>query len=123
MLLKNLIKNIPKENHKLIITGLSINSKEVKKGHIFFAIKGNNSNGERFVKEAINKGAKDFVLDNNKDNKDIGKIFTNHVNKVEFEQSMRQFHMNPSTSIPNTQDDFLKYCYGDLYSEKPLKIH
>tara|TARA_R110002012_G_scaffold320492_4_gene544270 strand:- start:366 stop:965 length:600 start_codon:yes stop_codon:yes gene_type:complete len=72
---------------------------------------------------AINKSAKDFVLDNNKDNKEIGKIFTNHVNQVEFEQSMRQFHMNPSTSIPNTQDDFLKYCYGDLHTEKPLKIY
>ena len=36
---------------------------------------------------------------------------------------MRQFHMNPSTTIPNSQDDFLKYCYRDLYSEKPLIVH
>ena len=31
---------------------------------------------------------------------------------------MRQFYINPSTTIPNSQDNFLKYCYNDLYSEK-----
>jgi len=72
MLLKNLISNIPEEKKKIKITGLSINSKEVKKGNIFFAIKGNNSNGEKFIKEAINKGAsvivcsKNFKYKNNK---------------------------------------------------------
>ena len=42
---------------------------------------------------------------------------------MEFEQSLRQFNINPSTSIPNSQADFLKYCYNDLYSEKPLNIY
>ncbi|MBC60886.1 MAG: hypothetical protein CMP11_00350 [Zetaproteobacteria bacterium] len=73
--------------------------------------------------ELINSQVKNFVLENNKDNKDIGKIFKNMVNNIEFEKSMRQFHMNPSTTIPNDQDDFLKYCYNDLYSEKPLLIY
>jgi len=72
MLLKNLINNIPEEKKKIKITGLSTNSKAVKKGHIFFAIKGNNSNGEKFIKEAIDKGAfvivcsKNFKYKNNK---------------------------------------------------------
>ena len=73
--------------------------------------------------EVINTSVKNFVLENNKDNKDIGKIFQNVVNNLDFEKSMRQFHINPSTTIPNNQDDFLKYCYGDLYSEKPLLIY
>ena len=64
MLLKNLINNLP-EKKKIIITGLSTNSKEVKPGHIFFAIKGNNNNGEKFIKEAINKGASVIVCSNN----------------------------------------------------------
>ena len=72
---------------------------------------------------AINNSVKNFVLENNKDNKDIGNIFNNLSNKMNFESSMRQFHMNPSTTIPNSQDDFLKYCYRDLYSEKPLIVH
>ena len=71
----------------------------------------------------INDNVKNFILENNKDNQDIGNIFKNVVNNLDFEKSMRQFHMNPSTTIPNNQDDFLKYCYSDLYSEKPLLIY
>ena len=71
----------------------------------------------------INMNVKNFVLENNKDNKDIGKIFKNVGNNLEFEKSMRQFHINPSTTIPNSQDDFLEYCYKDLYSEKPLLVY
>ena len=57
MLLKNLIK-FSNENHgKIDVRGLSINSKKIKKGFIFFAIKGNHSNGENFINEAINNGA------------------------------------------------------------------
>tara|TARA_B100001564_G_scaffold329213_1_gene313516 strand:- start:2444 stop:5209 length:2766 start_codon:yes stop_codon:yes gene_type:complete len=57
MLLKNLIKNIPKDKERNIIFGVSTNSKDIKKNYIFFAIKGNKLNGERFIKEAIQKGA------------------------------------------------------------------
>ena len=71
----------------------------------------------------INTSVRNFILDNNKDNKDIGKIFKDIGNTMEFENSMRQFHMNPSTTIPNDQNDFLKYCYSDLYSEKPLTVY
>lgn len=39
------------------ITGVSINSREVKKGDLFVAIKGNKVDGHSFVKEAANKGA------------------------------------------------------------------
>jgi MurE/MurF fusion protein len=61
MLLKNLINNLPEEQKKITITGLSSNSKKVKKGHIFFAIKGNRSNGENFIEEAIHNGASVIV--------------------------------------------------------------
>ena len=57
MLLKNLIKNIPKDKKDIIISGLSINSKEVKKNYIFFAIRGKKFNGEKYIKDAILKGA------------------------------------------------------------------
>ena len=57
MLLKNLIKNTPKDKINKIISGLSANSKEIKKNYIFFAIKGGKFNGERFIEEAIRKGA------------------------------------------------------------------
>ena len=57
MLLKNLIKNLSKDKKDVIVTGLSTNSKEIKKNFIFFAIKGSTFNGERFIKEAVKKGA------------------------------------------------------------------
>ena len=65
MLLKNLINNLPEKKKKIKILGLSTDSKKVKQGYIFFAIKGNNSNGEKFIQEAINKGASVVVSENN----------------------------------------------------------
>ena len=61
MLLKNLIKNISKDKKNTVISGLSSNSKEIKKNYIFFAIKGNKLNGENFIKDAIKKGASVIV--------------------------------------------------------------
>ena len=57
MLLKKLIKNSPKDIKNLNIKGLALNSKEIKKDFIFFAIKGNKFNGENYINEAIKKGA------------------------------------------------------------------
>jgi UDP-N-acetylmuramyl tripeptide synthase len=51
MLLSNLIKTSFTKYSKLNIKGLAINSKDVKKKFIFFAVKGNNSNGEDYIKE------------------------------------------------------------------------
>ena len=65
MLLKKLINKVPEKKKKIIISGLSTNSKKVKQGHIFFAIKGNNNNGENFIQDAINRGAIVIVCSNN----------------------------------------------------------
>ena len=65
MLLKNLINNLPESKKKIIISGLSTDSKKVKQGYIFFAINGNKRNGENFIKEAVNKGASVIVCSNN----------------------------------------------------------
>ena len=64
MLLKNLIKDIPKVSKNTIVSGLAINSKEVKKNFIYFAIKGNKTNGEKFINEAIRKGASVIICSN-----------------------------------------------------------
>ena len=42
---------------KLKIKGLALNSKDVKKGFIFFAIKGTRFNGESYIDKAIKNGA------------------------------------------------------------------
>ncbi len=61
MLIGNYFKNINLSfrNHKF--SGLSFNSNDCKKNYIFFAIKGNNFNGNSFIDHAINKGAKTIV--------------------------------------------------------------
>ena len=65
MLLKNLIKKVPKNKRELVISGLSENSKKSEKNYIFFAIKGHKINGEKFIKDAINKGATVIVCSKN----------------------------------------------------------
>jgi hypothetical protein len=75
------------------------------------------------VEEEINRQTKNFIFENNKENKDIGNIFNNMGDNFEFEKSMRQFYINPSTTIPNGQKEFTDFCYGTLYSEKPLVTH
>ena len=57
MLLKNLIKKIPNNFKNLNVRGAALNSKEVKKGFIFFALKGSKLNGEHYIQDAINHGA------------------------------------------------------------------
>ena len=73
MLLKNLIKGIPENKKNVIVSGISSNSKNIKKNFIFFAIKGKKINGEKFIKEAINKGASIIICSKtcNFNNKDV----------------------------------------------------
>ena len=49
MLLKDYIPNIKKKYSKIFFSGISSNSSKIKKNHIFFAIKGNNLDGNNLV--------------------------------------------------------------------------
>ena len=57
MLLKDYIPSINKKYSKIYFSGISFDSLKVKKNHIFFAIKGNQQDGNRFIDSAIDKGA------------------------------------------------------------------
>jgi hypothetical protein len=46
------------------------------------------------------------------------KLFSSFDDHFEFEQSMRQFHSNPSTTVPNDQGAFAEFCYGEMISCK-----
>lgn len=46
------------------IKGISIDSRKIKEGELFIAIKGKNFNGHDFIKEAVQKGAKTIIFDN-----------------------------------------------------------
>ncbi len=68
----NILRELSGSNNiplNLEINNASINSKEIKKNNIFFAIKGKNKNGNLFTKEAISNGASLIVCNNQKKSK------------------------------------------------------
>ena len=61
MYLGNFIKDIDKKYRKVFFSGLAFNSSNVKKDNIFFAIKGNKFDGNKYIHQAIKKGAKVII--------------------------------------------------------------
>ena len=70
MLLSNLIPTVHLRDKNVKINNLCFNSKVVKKNDIFFAISGVKKNGEKFITEAINRGAS-VIVSKNKINSQI----------------------------------------------------
>jgi len=63
--------------------------------------------------------AKQMVIDANPGQPNIAdKLFRNLGDEFVFEQSMRPFVSNPSTTIPNDQQAFADFCYGSMISSK-----
>jgi len=104
MLLKNLINNLPDDKKDIIIKGLSTNSKEIKKNYIFFAIKGNNIDGEKFIKEAVNNGASVIVCSHNSKykNKKILIIKRKKIRNLVSEISSKFYKLKPKNIIAVT---------------------
>ena len=61
MLIGKFFKKINSKYKKHFFSGLSFSSLTCKRNNIFFAIKGNEIDGNRFIKDAIKKGAKTIV--------------------------------------------------------------
>ena len=64
MLLKNLIKLCPKEFASIKINNLCLDSRKLKRGDIFFALKGHKDHGEKYIKSAIDKKASIIISEN-----------------------------------------------------------
>ena len=75
------------------------------------------------LENTLNSKIKEFIVQENSDNNEINNLFNNVGDQFKFEQNNHQFYTNPSTTIPNKQDDFLSFCFGTLPSEKPLTIY
>ena len=69
MLLGNLLKSVGKDYQKIPITGISFDSRKVRKNNIFFAITGSKTSGTKFANEAISRGASVIVTDKKFKNK------------------------------------------------------
>ena len=71
------------------------------------------------VNDEILIKAKQLIAEVNPGQPDIvDKLFKDVNEQLSFEQSMRQFHSNSVTTIPNKQEDFLDFCYGSMNSCK-----
>lgn len=68
------------------------------------------------IEQQINNNTKKFI-EKNFDDKTIGKkLFNDLGDNLQFENSMRQFYTTSSTTVPNDQESFLKFCYNDMQS-------
>jgi hypothetical protein len=71
------------------------------------------------VRDEVLEAAKKTVLSMNPTQPDLAdKLFKNMGDEFIFEQSLRQFHSQPNTTIPNDQEAFSKFCYGSMISCK-----
>jgi len=71
------------------------------------------------INDMITQNAKKLIQEANPGQPDIDKkLFHDLTEQLGFEQSMRQFNTNPSTTIPNDQGAFAEFCYGSMVSCK-----
>ena len=103
MLLKDYIPNVKKELRNIFFSGIAFESSKVKKNNIFFAIKGNNFDGNKYINEAIKKGAK-VIISEKKINlkKKILYIKTHNIRKLLAEVSFKIYDKIPKNLIAIT---------------------
>ena len=104
MLLGNYFTNIDNSKKKIFFSGISFNSKDIKKDNIFFAIKGNNFDGNKFISIAIKKGSKIIISEKRITNpqKDILFIHTKNIRKLLAEIAFKIYKNKPNNLIAVT---------------------
>jgi murE/murF fusion protein len=104
MLISNYFKKINSRYKNHYFSGLSFNSLTCKKNDIFFAIKGTQINGNKFVKNAIKNGAKTVVSNQKYQGikNDILYIHSSNVRKLLAETSFRINKKKPKNLIAVT---------------------
>ena len=101
MLLKNLIKNCPRNLETIKVKGLSSDTRSIKRGELFFALQGSNSSGENFLKQALKKGACAVITTKKKSNI-FNSIRVKNVRNSLGEVCAKFFHKKPKNIIAVT---------------------
>ena len=104
MLLGDYFKNIQKKYKQIYFSGIVFNSNQVKKNNIFFAIKGNKIDGNRFISSAISNGAKIIITKKKINGLKNGILFiqSNNVRKLLAEISFKINNKIPNNIIAVT---------------------
>ena len=104
MLIGNYFKNINLKFKDHFFSGLSFNSSKCKKNMIFFAIRGNNFDGNKFIKHAIKNGARTIVSNAKYEGKKDDVLFIKSLNvrKLLAETSFKIYKKKPKNLIAVT---------------------
>ena len=97
-ILKNLEINEP-EIPKIQIDGLSFNSKKVKKGDLFIAIKGQKQDGNAFIDEAVKFGAAAVITDNSEINLNEVPVLRVQNCRIALSKIAAEYFDNPSKKL------------------------
>ena len=97
MQLKDYIPLIDVKKRNIFFSGISFDSSKVKKNDIFFAIRGNNIDGNKFIPEVIKKGCKIIITEKRIKKSQNGVIFirTKNVRKLLAEVSFKIYNKMP----------------------------
>ena len=116
MYLGNVIKDIDRKYRKVFFSGLAFNSSNVKKGYIFFAIKGNKYDGNKYVHQAIKKGASVIISEEKfkSFNKDVTYLNNKNPRKLLSQISFKLLKRHPKriTAVTGTNG---KSSVADFY--------
>ncbi|MEA3560264.1 MAG: UDP-N-acetylmuramoyl-L-alanyl-D-glutamate--2,6-diaminopimelate ligase [Candidatus Omnitrophota bacterium] len=82
------------------IAGLSDNSRSVKEGYLFIAVAGSRFDGHNFVKQAVSKGARAVILEQDipLEKKDVSKILVPDTKKI-LPKLASRFYEYPSSNV------------------------
>ncbi len=104
MLLGNYFHNIDKNYKNFSFSGISFDTRNIKKNNIFFAIKGNSVDGNKFIPKAIKKGSKIIVTEKkgNPFQNGILYIYTKNIRKLLAETAFKIYNEKPNNLIAVT---------------------
>jgi len=104
MLLGDHFKQIRKKYHNIFFSGISFDHRKIKKNYIFFAIKGNNLDGNNFIPLAIKKGCKIIISEKKFDQYKNKALFihTKNIRKLLAQVSFSIFKKKPKNIIAVT---------------------
>jgi hypothetical protein len=66
------------------------------------------------VEEEINEKTKEMVMNNFNDPAIDKRLFNDLGDNFAFDRSMHAWYPMPNTTVPNDQESFAEYCYGDM---------
>ncbi|RUM60868.1 MAG: UDP-N-acetylmuramoylalanyl-D-glutamate--2,6-diaminopimelate ligase [Persephonella sp.] len=107
MLLKDLLritkgKAINLKNPNLKVSNFSIDSRQIKEGDFFVAIKGNKFDGHKFIKDSLEKGAKGYITERDGVNFPNGVLVDNTVKALSRVGRYKTKFLKSSVAITGT---------------------